>query len=383
MELPIEIWSNIIQKIQSLKECKKLYSSFTISMKQELKKIYKEHKKKLSINILIGVNDKLVNFNNDKFKIVITPNNRLNHHIKYVKYVKNLNTKIGIKDCIVSATQKGIIILWNAHTYEYIDEINILSDIKLLIFHPNKAIMATLSNELKIWKYTETGNIECIRSQNVGFDTKIIYFHPILSELYIFTVSNCNTIDKHINVNNWASKIYNLYIYNYDKDIIIFTDTIYSYFCSYNLYTPLKMNDQGNFECIKYFNNKNYIITLNIHDYVLKEMKCDEIFRTDSSINYLIIRNYIRIKNCIVYITNPSTSENNVYIYKQNIDKSVSIMYKTTTNVIFEIFYKNNLLIFIENNECKIINVDNLELEYDFRLIDQIDNSIIYDFCII
>ena len=47
MELPTEIWSCILQKTRTIKNCNKLYTAFTSKVKAELKDIYETHKKKI------------------------------------------------------------------------------------------------------------------------------------------------------------------------------------------------------------------------------------------------------------------------------------------------------------------------------------------------
>jgi hypothetical protein len=188
MELPTDIWIKILQKTSSVKECKKLYHSLSTNIKKEMEQIYKQHKQKLTINLVLSIGDELKHYKNDKFKQSYYVKERLGDCVIYVKYVKNLITKLGIKNCIVSANRRGLIQFWNAESYEYIDEVNLLSDIQCLEFHPNQSLMVTLSTDLKIWNCTETG-IHCIRIQSIGYDKKIIHFHPILPELYIYTIS--------------------------------------------------------------------------------------------------------------------------------------------------------------------------------------------------
>jgi len=46
------------------------------------------------------------------------------YYKKAVRYVKNWNTIIGRKNCIVIAKKNGMVIFWDAITLEYIEGIN-------------------------------------------------------------------------------------------------------------------------------------------------------------------------------------------------------------------------------------------------------------------
>ena len=377
MELPVDIWIKILENTCSIKECKKLYHSLSINIKKEMVQIYKHHKQKLTINLVLSIRDELIHYKNHKYKHSYYDNKRLSDKIIFVKYVKNLITKIGVKNCIVSANRKGLIQFWNAESYDYIDEVNLLSDIQSLEFHPNQSLMATLTNDLKIWNCTDSG-ISCIRIQNIGFDKKIIHFHPILPELYIYTISKQTHTHPDIEQFelNWGSKIYRLYVYDYQIDRLIYTDI------PDNLCTPIKMNIDGTFECITYW-KKTYIVTLHIDDNEIKQLKKEEIIRNDNLIQYLVIRDFIRIDDNIYYVSNPSNIVNEVSIYKQQKNNCITI-YRATAIKISKIFYKNNLLIFIENNECKMINLDNFQLENINKLNRHNELVLtINDFCII
>jgi len=376
MNLPTDIWINILINTTTVKECKKLYHSLSQNLQLELQKIYKQHKHKLNIEILISIKQKLLDYRNNKYKKSIMKDNEI---IIFVKYVKNLKTKKGIRNCIVSSTKKGHIQFWCALSFDFIDEVTILSDITCLEFHPNQSLMATLSDDLKIWNITESG-INCYRTQNIGYDKKIIQFHPVLTELYIYTILKQTTsYNQDI---NWGSKIYGIYMYDYNNDRLIYTDIIQSYLYINHLYTPIKMSEDGNVQCIKYIGKKNYIVTINIDDFVIKELKKIEIFRNDNLLDYFVIRDFIFIDECVYFVSNQSMIENEVAIFKQ-IDNKCSCIYKSTTRKLSKILYKNNMLIFIENNEYIIMNLENNNKEYECKIINDDLSHKIMDFCIV
>jgi len=52
MELPIDLWSSILQKMRSIRNCDKLYAALPPQTRAELKEVYYFHKE--SINMKIG-----------------------------------------------------------------------------------------------------------------------------------------------------------------------------------------------------------------------------------------------------------------------------------------------------------------------------------------
>jgi|688.fasta_scaffold2206227_2 hypothetical protein len=54
MELPNDIWSLILQKTKTIKNCEKKYAALPYQIKEELKSIYFAHKESLNFRIIFG-----------------------------------------------------------------------------------------------------------------------------------------------------------------------------------------------------------------------------------------------------------------------------------------------------------------------------------------
>ena len=93
----------------------------------------------------------------------------------------------------------------------------------------------------------------------------------------------------------------------------------------------------------------------------------------------LIVKDFIRIGNYVFFHTNHHTLK----FYRQCDDQSI-IIYKTT-NKLSKITYKNNYLIFIDNGEFKIIDLETNTVDCFFIWKSKIDgyNQILNDFCIL
>ena len=63
MELPIDLWSNILQKTTSIDICNNLYNALPNNIKIELKNVYDLHRKSLTPKIIIGFHNKLSFYN--------------------------------------------------------------------------------------------------------------------------------------------------------------------------------------------------------------------------------------------------------------------------------------------------------------------------------
>jgi len=59
MNLPIELWSEILQKTTSISTCDKLYNVFPNETLAKLKRAYEFHKERISLKIAITFDDKI------------------------------------------------------------------------------------------------------------------------------------------------------------------------------------------------------------------------------------------------------------------------------------------------------------------------------------
>jgi len=343
MELPNELWLCILQKTRTMKSCNKLYTAFPQKTRNELKEIYEIHKERLNIKIFCCFNNKLSVFNNSN---IDNPEFEFElDSIFTVKYVQNWNTHIGKRDCIVAATKTGLVMFWDALTKEYIQGLEIGSNICEIEFHPTKSLMLTvgkywIGRELKIWKFDKYWSIIRIDIEVLGDYKKYYYFHPTDPDVYIFS--------------SYYSKISKIYFCNYDIQFPSIMGRIESYiYLNDNYYEPLKINKDGTFECIKKDGSANYFCKFRISNFEIEEIQLQQVCEEN-----LIILDFLRVGMDVYFHTNSSDCQT---IYKQTGDE-YKIIYKTT-NKISKIFYKNRFLVFFENEECKCIDLESLEID--------------------
>ena len=344
MELPTELWSSILLKTRSIQSCDKLYTALSQQARVELKDVYDSHKERLNVKIFCGFQNKLtvcstcnIDYPELEFQL---------EDIFTVRYIKNWDTHIGKKDCIVSATKKGLVMFWDAHTIEYIQGLEIGSNICDIEFHPKKSILLTvgqkwIGRELKIWKFDKYWSIIRFSIELIGDNKNFYYFHPTEPDVYIFS--------------SYCSKISKMYFCNYNIRFPSIANRIESILYLDNYYTPLKINEDGSFECIKYDGTANYFCNFIISDFEIEEIKLQTVRFPQSS---LVILDFLRIGEDIYFHTNHS---DDTTIYKQTGDE-YKIIYKTT-NKISKLFNKKNFLLFFENEECKCVDLDSFEID--------------------
>ena len=344
MELPTELWSSILQKTRTIQSCKKLYIALPQQTRAELKDTYELHKKRLNVKIFCGFQNRLTvcsakisSNGNPEFEFQLD-------NIYVVRYIQNWDTPIGKKDCIIAATKTGLVMFWDALTKEYIQGLEIGSNICEIEFHPTKSLMLTvgqywIGRELKIWKFDKYWSIARISIEILGDDKKLYYFHPTEQEVYIFS--------------SYYSKISKMYICNYDMQFPSIMGRIESYFYFNDYYMPLKINEDGSFECIKYDGTVNYFSKFRISNFEIDEIQLQPVCEEN-----LIILDFLRIESDIYFHTNRSDYQT---IYKKTGDK-YKIIYRTT-NKISKLFNKKNFIMFFENEECKYIDLESLEID--------------------
>ncbi len=364
MELPIEIWSSILQKTKIVSNCERLYTSLPEKIKKELKKIYENHIQKITLNIICSKKNGLILYKNEKLK-----NFNYSDQIIFLRYIKNLCINNKIIDCYVSISYKNKIIFWNIKNYKNIAEIQIESNIKSVEFHPIKPIMLVICDEIIIYNFENNGNYTIkISTQYIDDGKKIYFFHPTLFYIYIFILFPFSK-------NNKMEIIKKIIIYDYEDyyiktiDIVEFNEEKYL--------TPLNMNNDKLFECIKYENNNYYILEFKIIDNYLEEINNQKIIN-NFDMNYnLIINDIIKINNNVYFHTiSCDLHENNKLstIFNKNFNNEISIMYQTQ-NKLSKMIYKNNCLIFVDDNKFKIIDIETNIVNDLFCLNDKILND--------
>jgi hypothetical protein len=352
MDLPIELWGEILQKTRSITMCDKLYDAFPNETRLELKETYESHKERITLKIAFAFNDKLSFYNSDHLIKEIPFQN-----IIAVKFVKNWNTPIGKRDCVVVGTTHGVIIFWDATTLDYIFDINIGTRLGDIEFHPMKSIMLSVCVELyarkiKVWKFDENGETTDVSFaiELLGESKKYYYFHPTEPEIYVFASNYL--------YNPYHRKLMKVFFCNYDSSSVSFSDRIHSFMYLNNYYTPLKINADASFECIKYDNGINYFCHFVIADSEIKEIKTQCVCENIGSVPNLVIWDFIRVGADIYFYTNRI---GDAFIYNQTGDK-YNVIYETN-KIISNIYYKNGFIIFVEKAELKYIDLETLSAE--------------------
>jgi len=353
MELPIDLWSNILQKTTCLETCNNLYKALPNNIKIELKNIYDLHKKSLTLKIIIGFHNKLSFYYNSCLKKEI-----LFIDVIAIKSVKNWNTPIGKKDCIVLILKSGDIIFFDAITFDYINMIKLEQPIIEIEFHPNKPIMLTVHIDfwisvMIIHRFSEDGSMNSYIIDVPEFGKKIYYFNQFTSEIFIF-------IAKYL-YNPFHRKLYKLYIFNYDTNLMLYYEQINNFLIQNNYYMPINFYEDGSFECYKY-QNGNYFCKFTISNYEIKEIETQIICHNKEIETNLVIWNFMRINSDMYFYTNRI---GNGYIYKQTGD-DYKIIYQTTNNI-SRFFIKNGYIVFIEKPQVKYINLKTLLIE-EFKI---------------
>jgi len=356
MELPNDIWATIIQKTTSLKTCKKLYDALPMLVKNDLESIYLAHKESLNLRFVCAFSGNFSIYNSD-----ILEKKTYLSDILVVKYVKNWSTQKGIMDCIVVGTKWGKILFLDTITMDHIEYIDIggstLSDIE---FHPTKSIMLAVNDsvygkKLKILRFDLDRSEFTVAIEFLGPGKKLFFFHPIQPEIYIFT--------SNYSYNPYHWKLGMVYFCNYQSQSLGFSNVIHSYLYLNNLYTPLKIRDNGTFDCIKYENSANHFYNFQIDHDEIVELKIQPVLE-DSGIEICInVWDFLRRGDDIYFYT---SQKGDTRIYKQS-GNEFKLIYSSINNL-FKFYCKNDFIIFMENNILKVLDLN--------------DNLLIDEFCV-
>ena len=353
MDLPTDLWGEILQKTRSITTCDKLYDAFPNKTRAELKEIYESHKEHITLKMVFSFNDKLSFYNGDHLMKDIPFDN-----IMAVKFVKKWNTPFGKLDCVVVGTRNGLVMFFDAMTLDYIFMINVLTNLGEIEFHPTESIMLSVcmkmfGRKIKVWKFDENGhstNDGSFAVESLGEGKKYFYFHPTAPEIYVFA--------SNYSYNPYHRKLTKVFFCNYDASSVSFSYRIHSFMYFNEYYMPLKINADASFECIKCENGKNYFCHFVISDYDIKEIETQCVCENIGSVPNLVIWDFIRVGADVYFYTNRI---GDAVIYKQTGDK-YKIIYETNKNI-SQFFYKNGLIVFVENVELKYIDLETLSVD--------------------
>ena len=352
MDLPTDLWETILEKTRSVETCDKLYNAFLNETRVKLKETYKSHKERITLKIVFAFNNTLSFYYGDCFKKEVPF-----QKIMAVKIVKNWNTPCGKRDCVAVGTNNGVIMFWDSTTLDYIFEIDIGTSLGDIEFHPTRSIMLTVRMELygrkiKVWKFDENGNTTDVSFavESLGEGKKYYYFHPVESVIYVFA--------SNYSYNPYHRKLMKVFFCNYEVTSVSFSERIHSFMYLNNYYTPLKINEDGSFECIKYDKGTNYFCKFIISHDEIDEIEMQCICENIGSVPNLVVWEFIRVGADIYFYTNRI---GDACIYKQTGNK-YKIIYETTKKL-SKFFYKNGFLVFVENSELRYIDLETLSMD--------------------
>jgi len=354
MDLPIELWGEILQKTRSITICDKLYDAFPNEAQSKLKSAYESHKEHISLKMAVAFSDKISFYNGDQLKKEVPFQD-----IIAVKFVKRWNTPIGKRDCLAVGTRNGAVMFWDATTLDYIFLLNVQTILGDIEFHPTESIMISVcmrlyGRKMKVWKFDENGeatNEANFTVEYLGEGKKYYYFHPTEPEIYVFASNYL--------YNPYHRKLMKVFFCNYDRTSVSFSERIHSFMYLNEYYTPLKINADASFECIKNKNGKNYLCNFVIAGDEIKEIETQCVCKNIGSVPNLVIWDFIRVGADVYFYTSRIGDE--AVIYKQTGDK-----YKKIYDTIYiesRLFYKNGFLAFVEKAELKYIDLETLSIE--------------------
>ena len=355
MDLPTELWGEILQKTRSIRTCDKLYNAFPNKTQVELKSAYKSHKEHITLKMAFAFDEKISFYNGDCLMKDIPFQN-----IIAVKFVKNWNTPVGKRDCVAVGTRNGAVMFWDARTLNYIFLLNVNSTLGDIEFHPTESIMLSVcmrlyGRQLKVWKFDENGeaiNIARFAVEFLGEGKKYYYFHPNAPEIYVFS--------SNYSYNPYHRKLMKVFFCNYDRMSVSFSERIHSFMYLNNYYTPLKINVDGSFECIKYENGMNYFCHFAIAGDEIEEIETQCVCENADIVSgsCFVVWDFVRVGADVYFYTNRI---GDAVIYKQTGDKH-KVIYETN-KIISQFFYKNGFIVFVEKAQLKYIDLETMSVE--------------------
>ena len=362
MDLPNELWEKILFSLNNGASCERLYNALPKKLQKELMYLYMDHRKMINTRILCAVKNTTSLFIENGIYVKFYQDYLVENDVIFVRYGPNMITRDGVCDCIITVTQNGTVMFWDAHSNRYIDRIDVNNKIKHLELHPNKSqmVISTINRggleiqSLIFWEGGITFN-ETIIGYDKDYEIKLVY-HPTLPHLYIIR-STKNIISVYL----WKyEEIYDeddaddRFIYSEFERIELPTilDSVESYIYTYHI--PFKITDKGEFECLRK-GLYNYSI-------VRMEIRNARFFVKDVEILLYPCRevnDYLRIGNKIYYI------ENCCNIIEQH-GITTTVLY-VSQETVSNVEIRKGHLIFVEGNLFKRIDLDTYRAEIIFN----------------
>ena len=359
MDLPNELWEKILFSLNNGASCERLYNALPKKLQNEIMYLYMDHKRSINTRILCAVKNTTALFIENGIYVKFYQDYIVENDVIFVRHCPNMITRDGVCDCIITATQNGTVMFWDAHSNRYIDRIDVNNKIEHLELHPNKSrmVISTINeNGLEIqslifWEGGITFN-ETIIGYDKDYEIKLVY-HPTLPHIYIIrSTKNISSVYlwKYEEIYDENQNADDLFVYSEFERIEL--PTIESYIYTYHI--PFKITDKGEFECLSKGLYHYSIVRMEIRNarFFVKDVEillypCRE------------VNDYLRIGNKIYYI------ENQKNIIEQH-GMTTTVLY-VSEEIVSKIELRRGNLIFVEGNCFKRIDLDTHRIEIIFN----------------
>ena len=355
MYLPTEVWSSILLNFDREEDCQKLYDALPTLIKIEIKDIYQTHLENTKVRLVCGFLNNCILHTISK---TITFGEE-DESIKFVRFVNNMNTIVGIRDCIVTVNRNNKIIFYDGGTCEYIESISprFAFNINNIEFHPNRNIMFTKSrHEIKMWSPSE-GRWLCSGNRcniiSIKDSPVIFLIHP--TKPYLFIVKYESKLISPYPTPEFQKEILEIYLWKYNFLESNVIEKINFRYRQNSHYLPAKLSPCGNFiETILSYGNTM------LGGLFLHRTSID-----GSTVCYP--RNVPKINLFSFRINDYCWKDDMIYysrlgaIIKKDIKSEIeNILYLSYENI-ERIFIKNNFIIFLEKDIFKKLYLDKID----------------------
>ena len=369
MYLPTDIWEKILLSLNSGASCERLYNALPKKVQNELMYSYMDHRKLINIQILCAVKNTMALFIENGIYIKFFQDYLVENDVIITRHVPDMVRSDGLYNCIVSATRKGTVMFWDAHSNRYIDRLDFGSKIEHMEFHPNKSrmVVSTITDaglEIQSLIFSCGGIIvnETIVGYDKDYEIKLVY-HPTLPHLYIIRSTN---------------HIISVYLWKYEElydetDPFAFSEferidlpTIINFSINsvenymYTYHVPFHIMENGDFECL----------CKGLHNYSIVRMEIRNARFFVKEVEILLypcreVNDYLRVGTKIYYI------ENQTNIIEQH-GMTTTDLYVSQDAAISKFELRRGNLIFLEGNLFKRIDLDTYRTEIIFNWRTQI-----------
>jgi hypothetical protein len=354
MDLPCEIWEKIIVEIKDVKECIKLFKSFSKVTQEYLREVFKNHLESIKIKILYCYQNCLFLAIEDK-NILIMIDDDVFNDIEYVKYMNG--------GCIVSADKKGKINFWDFKTRKYLDCIEIDGKLENIEFHPTESrmIVSLIRENLGI----EFQSI-FLKKDGINYNqTLLAYEHNFLIEIVYHPTLPYVLLIRYKNY-----QIYTVYLWKYNEindenefeyspferiefPFIMSSGIEYMDNFIYMYYLPFRILENGDFECLGKGISNYYILKMGISNNKFYQKENEKLLYR----SHRQVFDYIRVNEKIIYLIDG-------YKIIEQHGVNTTLIYENNKQPISQLTYKNNHIIFLENLIFKKININKYRI-YD------------------